>query len=699
MAKRHVEPTWACRGRRSHLVQRLQIPRNGNYQRLLEASTVLSLALFSHRAPTSAFALASCSRLIEGDREEDDAQVDPIEARQSATDEELTRHRRREVQGILDSYHNTDIDCLAEMVQNAVDEVLRTQRRLGEDYDPQVSILIDPDKRIRVTDNAGGFREGQLPSALAPNVSFKDDDDEAAGEKGAGLAFLAYGHDRILVETLVTDESGHQRGLRYQMTGGLQWVEKGDPLSISSTDVDPPNATTFEIDVSPLLPEVDSEIRDSWEFWATLLRTRTYAGFVEQTLEGPPPIQVSKVGVTLTVVTSEGDEIEKPLPFGFLYPHQAIKKSEALYLQPDKTIPDNPRASLAHKRWSGEALKSLLNYNDKKWRTATDLGLSYVYGSYVPNNRMMANFVAAQALGLGGTEWNSTQGEERAESAVVETGLKSTVIVALKGMPMSVGIPVTVPGNPEAASRTFVLVCLNARLDLGRKTLPNEVERLVRDVYRAVAKWFHNSAGGKEKLVKRHVVGLGADSEEAEGDTAQEKAENAIAAARSKSRLPLCDGYDFPLISFQPANEAEVALLFWQLLVVTHNKLAIAKVGDNWSEYDLYLADATIEFKRSLSNLFNDVSPPLDSGDATKWLAHIDLLVVWDTPTNNKWNHKAVPENEGYSLKKKEVSVSGIVAEYELRHTASGNRCAVLVLKELDWCELIQAFQNEAQPR
>ena len=69
-----------------------------------------------------------------------------------------------------------------------------------DDFTPNLWIRIDlKDNSLSVTDNGIGFSENDFRNFLAPNVSFKNQ--ENRGNKGVGATYLAYGFNFLQVGT------------------------------------------------------------------------------------------------------------------------------------------------------------------------------------------------------------------------------------------------------------------------------------------------------------------------------------------------------------------------------------------------------------------------------------------------------------------------------------------------------------------
>ena len=104
---------------------------------------------------------------------------DPLET--TLSPELLSASIKRQIKNILKSYTGW-FDPLSELIQNALDAV-DNRKQKEPNYTPSIWLEINFKKNtISVTDNGVGFSEDQFKSFLAPNISFKKQDNR--GNKG-----------------------------------------------------------------------------------------------------------------------------------------------------------------------------------------------------------------------------------------------------------------------------------------------------------------------------------------------------------------------------------------------------------------------------------------------------------------------------------------------------------------------------------
>jgi len=182
---------------------------------------------------------------------------------------------------------------------------------------------------LSITDNGIGFTEDQFRSFLAPNVSFKRQ--ENRGNKGVGASYLAYGFNFLQIGT---------KNPNYEFIGSLkdgrEWVEDEtgtvsrpkvtedtEPLHDIFQNID--QGATFTL---KLIGQYIRPSRLNWlgastaEQWQAILRIKTPLGGIYIESEQP------RIACDLSVIDESG--IETTLGFNeceYLYPHKVIGAS------------------------------------------------------------------------------------------------------------------------------------------------------------------------------------------------------------------------------------------------------------------------------------------------------------------------------------------------------------------------------------
>lgn len=102
---------------------------------------------------------------------------------------------RHSIKGIESSYSNHR-DILAELLQNAVDAVNKTDR------EGKIDIVFDcKTNSIEEKDNGCGIKSELLGDLLKPFSTNKEGDPDSIGEKGVGLKFAYFQSNKFTINT------------------------------------------------------------------------------------------------------------------------------------------------------------------------------------------------------------------------------------------------------------------------------------------------------------------------------------------------------------------------------------------------------------------------------------------------------------------------------------------------------------------
>src|SRR3989338_4513630 len=103
---------------------------------------------------------------------------------------------RQSIRDIDDSYNN-DWDIVAELCQNAVDAIRKSNVAEGI-----IKLKIDAQRRaITISDNGIGIEPEQMEYLLKPFSTDKRDDPESIGEKGVGLTFVMFQSNKFIIKS------------------------------------------------------------------------------------------------------------------------------------------------------------------------------------------------------------------------------------------------------------------------------------------------------------------------------------------------------------------------------------------------------------------------------------------------------------------------------------------------------------------
>lgn len=259
---------------------------------------------------------------------------DPIRIASEVDQEILSAAKRREIQNILKSYVGF-YDPFAELIQNAMDAVDERDRRLDEaDYMKRLWIDIDlKANSFSVTDNGIGFGKQQFQAFLAPNITFKTDEN-TRGKKGVGATYLAYGFNYLQLGTRSPDYE-----VVAEIKDGRTWVEDSKgvvprPRVTDSKLLHEPFAQlqrgstfTLRFEGNNIRPSDLSWIgATTAEQWRTVLLVKSPLGHVALGESDSEPIYFS-----IRVVDRDGGVTEvNDAPAIYIFPHTVIGASADL---------------------------------------------------------------------------------------------------------------------------------------------------------------------------------------------------------------------------------------------------------------------------------------------------------------------------------------------------------------------------------
>lgn len=484
---------------------------------------------------------------------------DPLETDLSS--ELVSATIKRQIKNILKSYTGW-FDPLCELIQNALDAV-DNRKQLDEKHTPVIWIKIDlKENTICVTDNGIGFSEDQFKSFLAPNVSFKKQDDR--GNKGVGATYLGYGFNFLQIGTKTPDFS-----FVGTMKGGREWVEDDSGIKtrpkIQKSKVihgvfDAINqGSTFSLKlvgdfIRPKdLKWVGATTTDQWEI---VLKIRTPLGGIYFNRE----CLLSKCH--LTVVNENGLKTEKDIAdCEYLCPHKVISTCKELKtikkIQQDLISKNKDASRLPDSYYK---LNGLYNY----W---TDKDVEGEFkGELNAQERILANKYKMSLYGFFGYStdiWDKYNDDViglRKGTRILKGGLQ----LATNCMPQGELLIIPLTKNIWYQNVTHVVVHFEeAEPDLGRKGFQPELQLLAQHISTAIVKRFQNW----KKLLKKETGAppdiLGARDIH-DWIRAQEEHEekNPLIIKRQDIFLPIKE----PSMTSKPLNEQDVISLFNQLL-------------------------------------------------------------------------------------------------------------------------------------
>lgn len=120
---------------------------------------------------------------------------------------------RRTLKNLFDSYHDTEMDILREIIQNSVDAIEDRFSNV-ERYSEEPEILLEIEKNnstIKISDNGIGIIDEQISRLGRPSNTSKIEG-QKRGYKGVGLSYVVWQTDLFRFATKRINESSTVSG-------------------------------------------------------------------------------------------------------------------------------------------------------------------------------------------------------------------------------------------------------------------------------------------------------------------------------------------------------------------------------------------------------------------------------------------------------------------------------------------------------
>ncbi len=565
---------------------------------------------------------------------------------------------RNQVRNLLLSYHDADIDFLAEIVQNAVDAVEDRFATSNTEPRPTIDITVDTERRIiEIADNGTGIPDETLQTLGCPNFSNKTRRSKR-GHKGVGLTFAVWSSKAFF---LATKRRGEAQPVSAKLESAIDWIqaESGNhPTIQAAPEFDPPflhdqisgTVFRFELPETGRLARLVERLNERGI--QTLLRMQTAVGFADL-----PHLDVQDAApwvrrCLISVHAGEREIFE--VPMGFYFPHEFFGQRASFDVRRLSTLTIEKQ-----QRFHGR-MKCLYTILDSTKTEALFSAEDQSELLKVVRQQGVAAYAAFLDAKGSFNEWNNALYREGAgvgrRRGLVAPGIHFVTATMPAGEIVNVDLPFG-GGNKD---RLFVVIQFrDVKPDVGRKTF----ERQVIEIGQRIAGYLCDEVMvPNRKLLIPHQV--------PHGDTEHEQAMSLDALKRraetkERLRLPQLG------ISTIPETEQEVVALFnallgagllkgYDLLSVFGSsekydavfRYEIAKERGTQGPAPLCLHESAfgrsnlikfpasmLEFKPMLSNLIDDFE------GGTKVVDEIRLAVAWD-----KGNEAAFCGSSDYRL-------------------------------------------------
>lgn len=586
-----------------------------------------------------------------------------IDILQPGGDEESRAyHFQSQIESILASYTDP-FDAFSEILQNSFDAICYKFEKLenNQNYWPFIDILIDcNENRVHVIDNGCGVDPENFHDVLRPNISLKRKlkHRNVRGEKGAAIAFLQFGHDYFLFESLtkkgscifeLIDGRSWFQNFTKELMNDAPYSEKNffdanfnqhDNLSKNFKEIDTGSCIVIQFGENCNLKNLSfisgQDIDKALNRWEYILKTRTACGYIKNgNSDDKLPEFIKKMKITIKLIMPNGQQKDKSISIGYLFPHligtyksssfqSPLKKSALMYLFFDENF-------------ISEHMKEI--YKKIRYKNLIEKYSIKGYFSYSHDNTYYEEIVEEKC--------KLTEDEKNNE------GLADLINQTIGGF--HVGVKQFPNGKrqsfihrkgAEEKSRAFFVIDFSGdyKPDYGRKTLSVECHDFVRDICKEFIKYSSKFKENFEKSPQNSTRGITCFND------AKTQLNEDSRSLKNIDYFIQSESYKFGRI---PMSEIEVIVKFCSLVMQNklkgYNVKSLASgIYDGWFDYNINIEenqfpkdplglqkrpgikydrhDVAIEFKKNLDSLIDDFKKN-DGDSGKKWFGLLDMCV------------------------------------------------------------------------
>lgn len=508
---------------------------------------------------------------------------------------------RQSILDIDDSYNN-DWDILAELLQNSVDAIRKT-----ESNDGIIQIKVDCQNRsIKVTDNGIGIDPDKLPKLISMFGTDKREDEKSIGEKGVGLKFAIFSCNEFHLKT------GNENGTsQAKIIDAYTWKKSTNNTFLSlEYDILNENIKGTEVTLNKISDE-QAIFNLTLPQLKYVLRTRTAIGNTNVIWDATD----ININVTLTYVDPAGNEFKDTIPFKYWLPIEGIGENDKLSLS---EYNDYIREADRTDQQKRNKLKNKVIYWDKYF----DLNNRKVkfFCCAVPGRAVWNDISIHFNLG---TEDNLKDGEwiDKFGYSLQQPG----IFMSVKGMPTGITIEPPTTGAAGMWAQMFVLIeDRKLKFDIGRKSIHGKTKNIYKEKARIIFNEYRTN-------ISKYVAGdVAPESTSWDRDEIFKEIEELI-DLRNKNTSFLKTPKD---------QEATVAALFYEALgrgIIKDIKPLISGYKHKYDLFGLWgNKRVVIEFKSKLFKILKDWN------DEQKMFTDIDCVVCWDVSEDDQQAFKDV---------------------------------------------------------
>jgi hypothetical protein len=219
----------------------------------------------------------------------------------------------------IDESYNNEWDILAELIQNSVDSIKKTERPTG-----QITLSVNCQKnQISIADDGIGIDPEKLPRLLRMFGTDKRGDEKTIGEKGVGLKFVIFSSDEFYLKTATAKGASE-----VIINNALNWKNgSGDtPLPMTMNEI----TDDFKGTIVALKKVPDLQIFQlSFSQLVYILRTKTAIGNTHS-IWNQDEIDIS---IFIDYTSQDGLTHSEKIPFKYLLPTEGLPENSKIDIQ------------------------------------------------------------------------------------------------------------------------------------------------------------------------------------------------------------------------------------------------------------------------------------------------------------------------------------------------------------------------------
>jgi len=498
---------------------------------------------------------------------------------------------RKSIRGIDDSYNNF-WDIIAELVQNSVDAINKTENKSG-----RIDIEINCQKKqIIVRDTGIGIDSEKLPNLLSPFSTDKENDYDTIGEKGVGLKFVIFQSNEFNLKTCYLNEN---KTSYVNIQGAKSWKES-DLAETFYLNREVKNEKFIGTEIIVKGIDNDELFNLNFNELEFILRTRTAIGNILSVFGIDNDVEVN-----LNLFDINGRSTSKKIPYKYWLPIENVKKNDKYDLDDFKTWLSETDRTDAEKR---NKLKNKIIF---KQGTIMHQGYREIkyWSCFVPKRKIW-NDISIQD-GLLTDEM--IDDEELMQQKFFSTH-QAGIFTSVKGMPT--GIIIDHPNTGYAGYWANIFIIFedkNLKFDIGRKSINGSTKTIYKEHSKEIFTEYL-------KYITKYLTG----EPEIESNPVWDRDD-------IKAEIDNMPRLNTNMVKFKnnPAEqEASVAAIFYELIGADKIPELLPVISGYRNKYDLYAYWQShfviIEFKSHLRNIVRDFD------DYVKYSNEIDYIVCWD---------------------------------------------------------------------